>query len=324
METGTYAFISYSTQNQSHADAVRRIFTEQGIPNWMAPYDIPSGSKYAAELNKALKNCGCLVLLLSDASQNSEHVDKEVERAIAYKKPIVPIQIEELILNDSFEYYIGNCQIIAVPEIRMDNRELQRVLDGVRSFVGAAPAHQPVVLQESPEEWYQKGQAFYDEKNFTEAIKWFRKAAEQGHAAAQYNLGYCFDNSIGVDRDRAETDKWYRKAAEQGHAKAQYKLAGLYERDFDFSLGRDLIALEEARKWCHKAAENGNPDAASHLGWWYEFGLCRTPSNYIEALKWYRRAQELGKENLDDTIARLEAFIQQGELASNGKRNPFL
>ena len=43
-----------------------------------------------------------------------------------------------------------------------------------------------------------------------------KKAAEQGHADAQYNLGLMYDYGGGVPEDDAEAVRWYRKAAEQG------------------------------------------------------------------------------------------------------------
>ena len=61
-------------------------------------------------------------------------------------------------------------------------------------------------------------------KDGAEAVKWFRKAAEQGHAGAQFNLGYCYMNGIGVAKDGAEAVKWYRKAARQGDEDAQKAL----------------------------------------------------------------------------------------------------
>ena len=55
-----------------------------------------------------------------------------------------------------------------------------------------------------------------------------RKAAEQGDAKAQYELGWCYSTGEdGITKSDAEAVKWYRKAAEQGHAVAQFKL-GLF------------------------------------------------------------------------------------------------
>jgi TPR repeat protein len=52
----------------------------------------------------------------------------------------------------------------------------------------------------------------------------FRKAAEQGDAEAQYNLGNAYHYGRGVAQDYAEAVKWWRKATEQGSATAQYSL----------------------------------------------------------------------------------------------------
>ena len=57
-----------------------------------------------------------------------------------------------------------------------------------------------------------------------EAVRWYRRAAEQGHAPAQTNLGWMYENGRGVRRDRVEAVRWYRLAAEQGNADAQRAL----------------------------------------------------------------------------------------------------
>ena len=52
-------------------------------------------------------------------------------------------------------------------------------------------------------------------------MKWWRKAAEQGYADAQFSLGVAYDNGQGVPQDNDEAVKWYRKAVEQGDANAE-------------------------------------------------------------------------------------------------------
>lgn len=133
---GNYVFISYSSKNQQMADSVRLLLKENNISCWMAPYDIPAGSRYAYVINDALEKCSCLLLLLTNASQMSQFVEREIERAITYKKPILPMQLEDLELNSGFKFYIGNSQIIAVPEIRGDVPEFLRILAGIKQFLG--------------------------------------------------------------------------------------------------------------------------------------------------------------------------------------------
>ena len=51
------------------------------------------------------------------------------------------------------------------------------------------------------------------------AAKWFQRAAEQGNAEAQYELGELYNdgfNLVGGTVNENEAVKWYRKAAEHG------------------------------------------------------------------------------------------------------------
>lgn len=93
------------------------------------------------------------------------------------------------------------------------------------------------------------GIEYYQEKNYTEAFKWFSKSAKAGNAEARYNLGICYEMGHGTKPDTLEAVICYRSAAESGLDKAQYMLAGCY---------KDGIGLrknyEEAQEWYEKAA----------------------------------------------------------------------
>ncbi len=69
--------------------------------------------------------------------------------------------------------------------------------------------------------WHEGGQA-YHRGDYPTALRELRPLARQGDAIAQYNLGSMYGRGQGVPQDYAETVKWYRKAAEQGHATAQF------------------------------------------------------------------------------------------------------
>ena len=88
------------------------------------------------------------------------------------------------------------------------------------------------------------------DENFTEAVKWAQKSAEQGYAEAQSNLGYCYYNGYGVSQSYTQAVKWYRLAAEQGDAAAQYYLALSYANGEGISQ-----SYTEAVKWYRLAAE---------------------------------------------------------------------
>ena len=93
------------------------------------------------------------------------------------------------------------------------------------------------------------------------------KAAEQGVAAAQYNLGVMYANGQGVAANPQEASKWFLKAADQGVVDAANGLGRMYyEGEGAFK------NYAEAEKWYRKAADQGVASAAFNLGVMYDLG----------------------------------------------------
>ena len=67
-------------------------------------------------------------------------------------------------------------------------------------------------------------------QNHAEAVKWYRLAADQGNADAQYNLGVMYYTGQGVPQDHVQAVKWFRLAADQGLASAQFFLGLMYAK----------------------------------------------------------------------------------------------
>lgn len=65
-------------------------------------------------------------------------------------------------------------------------------------------------------------------RDYKEAVKWFKLAAERGDILAQFYLGSMYDRGEGVERDFKEAVKWYQLAAEQGVAGAKQSLGIMY------------------------------------------------------------------------------------------------
>ena len=65
-------------------------------------------------------------------------------------------------------------------------------------------------------------------QDYAEAMTWFHKAADQGYATAQTNLGVMYTYGEGVPQDYTEALRWYGKAAERGDALAQYNFGIMY------------------------------------------------------------------------------------------------
>jgi hypothetical protein len=66
---------------------------------------------------------------------------------------------------------------------------------------------------------YQMGEGM--PKDYEEAVKWYRKAANKDHTQAQYNLAQMYSRGQGVLKDDKEATKWYKKAADKGHVGAK-------------------------------------------------------------------------------------------------------
>ena len=94
-----------------------------------------------------------------------------------------------------------------------------------------------------------------------EAVKWYRLAAEQGHAGAQYDLGLIYDNGEGVVQDQDAALKWYRMAADQGHAWAQSNLGIKYAEGQ--GVPQDYV---RAYMWWNLAAAKGDAGALTNRG----------------------------------------------------------
>lgn len=97
-------------------------------------------------------------------------------------------------------------------------------------------------------------------KNYAEAARCFRRAAEQGHAGAQNNLGFLYHNGWGVPQDYSQAAYWYRLSAQQGDAWGQSNYGTCLE--FGWGVRKDLNAAIEMYR---RAASQGHASAKKHL-----------------------------------------------------------
>ena len=121
-----------------------------------------------------------------------------------------------------------------------------------------------------------------------EAVKWVRKAAEQGFARAQYDLGFMYEFGTGVERSNEKAAEWYLKAAEQGYARAQFWLGYMYE----YGTGVEQ-SYEKAAEWVQKAADQGYADAQYNLGDRYRDGR-GVEESFEKAAEWVQKAADQG------------------------------
>ena len=103
--------------------------------------------------------------------------------------------------------------------------------------------------------WYrlaaEQGDASAQDNPLAQELANLRALAEAGATEAQYSLGVKYDTGEGVPQDDAEAVRWYRLAAEQGHASQRMQLTRgappyLIESFFEGPRGRLFSSSKEA------------------------------------------------------------------------------
>jgi hypothetical protein len=171
---------------------------------------------------------------------------------------------------------------------------------------------------------YGAGRTAFNHGDYAAALREWRPLAEQGHATAQFWLGYMYNFGRGVAKDDAEAVKWYRKAAEQGEAQAQFNLSVMYE------YGRGVAKDDaEAVRWYRKVAaqeqyQYQQAHAQFELGRMYHEGR-GVAQDDAQAVRWYRKAAEQGGEvgkRADQHLAKLNVSIAEEADAGHGADRP--
>ena len=118
--------------------------------------------------------------------------------------------------------------------------------------------------------------------NYSEAMKWSRKAVEQGNPTGQSNIALMYASGLGVRQDDNEAAKWSRMAADQGDATAQ-TLLGMMSGTGK-GVPQDFV---QAHKWLSLAAMRfpapDNEDREKAVNARDQLAALMTPAQIAEA-----------------------------------------
>lgn len=151
---------------------------------------------------------------------------------------------------------------------------------------------------------YLRGSDLFQKGEYTGAAHWLLKAAEQGYAPAQRDLGLLYKAGAGVPQSDAKALELFKQAAAQNDAEAMYHLGFLY---FD-AAEPDYAKVAEA--WRNAAGLGWEP-AAYSLGGFYYHGYIGAP-DYDAAIVWYEKAYELGSSAAAYELGLLYMHDPQG------------
>lgn len=105
-------FLSYSSTDFLQAMATARHVETSGIGCWIAPRNIGAGESYPDAIMRGITNCKILVVLVSDSSNASPQVHREVERALNHGATIIPLRIQNVLPTSAMEFLLATCQWI--------------------------------------------------------------------------------------------------------------------------------------------------------------------------------------------------------------------
>lgn len=193
-------------------------------------------------------------------------------------------------------------------ELYRDNEEVKNPQESFKWFLKLAQEYSTTNLDRIFTEQamvpvakaYDKGLGVDQDK--TEAIKWYKKAADAGETEAEWRLGVKYDLGDGVAIDKQKALQWYLKAANtpkskywwhfvsSGVAESQRNLGYLY-RDGE-GVAKDA---QEAFNWFMKAAENGDSASRCEVAKAYNTGIGVLQDSQ-KAFIWYQKAAYQGNK----------------------------
>lgn len=145
------------------------------------------------------------------------------------------------------------------------------------------------------------GNLYKSMKQYPEAVKWYEKSVEAGDMDGYCNLGYCYEEGLGVILNSQRAYELYMTPAVYGFPRGYRRIAHCYI---------DGIYVEqdmaEAYKWMEKAALAGDEEAMFYCGVMLENGEEGLPANKKKAREWYRKSADAGYEPAIEALQRLK------------------
>ena len=109
----------------------------RGMRCWIAPRDIPAGGDYAEAIISAIETTDAMVVLFSERANGSQHIRREVERALNYNKRICPVTIDNAKLAGALDYFLATLQWTDASSAPME-QAIEHAADELEATLAAA------------------------------------------------------------------------------------------------------------------------------------------------------------------------------------------
>jgi TPR repeat protein len=170
------------------------------------------------------------------------------------------------------------------------------------------------VYGQNADELNQQAKKLLETQQFDKAVPLLKQAAELGNSEAQYNLGYCYQAGVIVEKNQLKAIEWYLKSAEQGFNDALYQLMMAYGNGN--GVGQDP---KNALFYALKCAENNDGTCMWNVVNCYYTGM-GVEKNISKMLEWAIRLGKLSNpEDLTKSGYITSTRLQLAYMYRDGK-----
>ncbi len=135
-------FISYASGDKTVADAACATLEKRTIRCWVAPRDVPAGVPWASAIVEAIRGSKVVVLILSQGSNGSAQVIREIDEAVGDSIPILPLRIDDVEPSEQMRYYIKSIHWLDALSPPMQ-RHLEHLTDSVEALLAVGDEARP-------------------------------------------------------------------------------------------------------------------------------------------------------------------------------------
>ena len=128
-------FVSYASEDAEVARQVCATLEPEDVNCWIAPRDVTPGESWASQIMGAVDATSVLVVVLSEATNQSPHVAREVQRAVGAGIPVLTVRLGDVVPSSELEYFLGGEHWLSVGQSGLEGsrRQLTDAVAAVRA-----------------------------------------------------------------------------------------------------------------------------------------------------------------------------------------------
>ena len=134
-----HIFISFASADVELAHRTVQSLERSGLRCWISDRDIEPTASYPAAITRAVAESGVVLLLLTEASNSSLHVLKEIELAFNKRRPILPVRVAGATPSPDLQYFLSTTQWLDAGAA-YDETDLARIEPVLKELLRRKPA----------------------------------------------------------------------------------------------------------------------------------------------------------------------------------------